>query len=287
MEETPVPMSKNAGNRFLAFVFDKALEMEGGGDEGEVDVLDLHDRRVSLTEDHVMFCRKANLYNETFNQDSMADVLWSHQLLSSDLKRTVGHALCIESASIEHAQDLLSRDPIIQTITGGDISNIPFYRWRQIRDYSLRVDDGRKGTPSLLIAMDRSAEEGIGDLRDTVKEDYLEYLIRSESVIAAGSLHLPTELKDDPSSLAVGDFILFNAQGRDDAIDFAESAPSAKAGLYGNMKLHRFNPLDVTGKFTAVNVVDPEKTRHTEEMKDALQHWGYPVDDRQTKWLNQ
>lgn len=283
VEETPVPMSKNAGNRFLAFVFDRALTSV---DKDNIDVLDLHEDRISLTEDHVMFCRKANLYNENFNSDSMADVLWSNQLLSSDLKRTVGHAICIESTTIEYAQELLSRDPIVQKLTGGDISNIPLYRWRQIRDYSLRVDDGRHGNPTLLIAMDRSPEEGIGNLREDVKDDYMEYLIRSERIISAGPLHLPTEFKDDPSSIAVGDFILFNSKDRDDAIEFAEKSPAAEAGLYGNMKLHGFNNLDVTGKFVATDVVDPQKTRHTEEMTEALEHWGYPVSDRETKWLN-
>jgi hypothetical protein len=76
LEESPVPMSKNAGNRFLAFVFDKSLLSI----DAEVDVMDLHEKRISLTEDHVMYCRKANLYNETFNTESMADILWSYQL---------------------------------------------------------------------------------------------------------------------------------------------------------------------------------------------------------------
>jgi hypothetical protein len=202
------------------------------------------------------------------------------------LKRTVGHAICIESASLEYAQDLLSRDPIVQQLTGGDITNIPFFRWRQIRDFSVRVDDGRHGVPNILIAMDRSPEEGIGNLRDDVQHDYLEYLIRSERAIAAGSIHLPTEFKDDPSSIAVGDFVIFNAADRESAIEFAEGSPAAEAGLYGNMKLHRFNSLDVTGKFAATNTVYPEKSKHTGEMKEALEHWGYPVDDKQTKWIN-
>ncbi len=194
--------------------------------------------------------------------------------------------MCIESTSLEHAQDVLSRDPIVQALTGGDVSNIPFYRWRQVRDYSLRQDDGRDGVPNILIALDRSAEEGIGNLREEVKNEYLEYLVRSERVIAAGSMHLPTEFKDDPSSIAVGDFIVFNAQDRDDATEFAESIPSAQKGLYGNMKLHRFNTFDVTGKFVATNIVHPHKTKQTEDMKEAMEHWGYPVGDMQTKWIN-
>lgn len=76
IEETPVPMSKNAGSRFVAFVFDKTLY---NGEE-EMDVLDLHEERINLTEKHIMFCRKANLYNETFNTESMADILWSNQM---------------------------------------------------------------------------------------------------------------------------------------------------------------------------------------------------------------
>jgi len=75
VEETPVPMSKNAGSRFLAFVYDRALT-----EDDDVDVTELHENRISLSEEHVMFCRKANLYNETFNSESMADVLWSNQM---------------------------------------------------------------------------------------------------------------------------------------------------------------------------------------------------------------
>ena len=40
----------------------------------------MHYQRTALTEKHVMWARKQNLYNETFNTESMADVLWSHQL---------------------------------------------------------------------------------------------------------------------------------------------------------------------------------------------------------------
>mmetsp|Transcript_12816 Transcript_12816/g.24048 ORF Transcript_12816/g.24048 Transcript_12816/m.24048 type:complete len:379 (-) Transcript_12816:82-1218(-) len=284
LEESPVPMSKNAGNRFLAFVFDKSLLSNGD----DVDVMELHENRISLTEDHVMYCRKANLYNETFNTESMADILWSYQLLSSDLRRTVGHAMCIESKTLEHAQKALANDPIVQMLTKGDISKIPFYRWRHIRDHTLRMDDGRGGIPNLLISMDRLPEEvpSVPNLRDSVHKDYLEYLIRSERVIAAGPLHLPTELKDDASSIPVGDFVLFNSPNRQSAIEFAENSPAAQAGLYESMKLHRFNSLDVTGKFVATDLVDPQKTKRTEEMKDALEYWGYPVGDQETKWLN-
>lgn len=74
IELQPVPMSKNAGNRFVAVYWD--AELKGGRDDDK-DALDLHNDRVRLTEEHVMFCRKTNLYNETFNADSMVDVLWS------------------------------------------------------------------------------------------------------------------------------------------------------------------------------------------------------------------
>jgi hypothetical protein len=71
IELKPVPLSKNAGNRFVAFVWDRELDTQGK------DPLDLHYERIPLTEDHVMYCRKTNLYNETFNTESMADILWS------------------------------------------------------------------------------------------------------------------------------------------------------------------------------------------------------------------
>ena len=74
VELQPVAMSKNSGNRFVAFVHDRLLDTDNR------DALDLHYDRIKLTEDHVMFCRKACLYNEEFNADSMVDVLWSRQL---------------------------------------------------------------------------------------------------------------------------------------------------------------------------------------------------------------
>ena len=73
VELGPVPMSKNSGNRFVAVVYDHDLDTK------DRDVLDLHDDRDTLIEDHVMFCRKRNLYNETFNTDSNVDILWSMQ----------------------------------------------------------------------------------------------------------------------------------------------------------------------------------------------------------------
>lgn len=202
------------------------------------------------------------------------------------MKRAIGHVMCIESTTLEYAKDLLSRDPIVQHLSGGDISNIPFYRWRHIRDITLRQDDGRVGVPFLLFSTDRSAEEGVGDMREKVTNDNLEYLIRSERVIAAGPLYLSTEFKDDPSSIPIGDLLLFNAESRDMAIEFAENSPAAMKGLYSAMKLHRYNSLDVTGKFVANNLVNAERTKHTQEMKEAMEYWGYPVDDRQTNWLN-
>jgi len=72
IELSPIPMSKNTGNRFVAFFWDAQLN-----EDPKKDGLDLHYDRIALTEEHVMFCRRTNLYNETFNKDSMVDVLWS------------------------------------------------------------------------------------------------------------------------------------------------------------------------------------------------------------------
>lgn len=73
-ELKPVPMSKNTGNRFAAIYFDQDLDTKGR------DALDLHYDRDNVNTDHVMFCRKRNLYNETFNTDSMVDILRSYPM---------------------------------------------------------------------------------------------------------------------------------------------------------------------------------------------------------------
>ena len=74
IEEEPVPLSKNAGSRFIAFVWDHLVDTKGR------DMMELHNARVERTTDHIMHCRKANLFNETFNYNSMADVVWSYPL---------------------------------------------------------------------------------------------------------------------------------------------------------------------------------------------------------------
>jgi len=277
VELKPVPMSKNGGNRFVAFIWDKQL------DKDDKNLMQLHNDRIDLTEDHVMFCRKRNLYNETFNTESMADVLWSLPILASDLKRVIGHAMCMESTKLEYVQELMAQEPIIQALTGGDISDIPLYRWRHIRDYSLRHDDGRFGLPTMCLALDKSPEEGVGNLRDEISKEHLEYMIRSERVIATGPLHLPTEFKDDPSSIAIGDLTLFNSKDREEAIDYVQNDPGSLKGLYSNMRVHSYNSLDVTGKFVAE---DEYRDKPGEQMKEAMEVWGYPTGDFQTPWLN-
>jgi hypothetical protein len=74
VELQPVPMSKNSGNRFVALLWDRQLDTQGR------DAMDLHYDRIALTEEHVMFCRKANLYNDEFNTHSMVDIPFSRQL---------------------------------------------------------------------------------------------------------------------------------------------------------------------------------------------------------------
>jgi hypothetical protein len=74
-ELQPVPLSKNAGNRFVALYWDH--ELQRGDPNDKRDPWELHYDRDELNEDHVMFCRKRNLYNETFNTDSMVDIMRS------------------------------------------------------------------------------------------------------------------------------------------------------------------------------------------------------------------
>jgi len=275
-ELSPVTGSKNSGNRFVALMWDNELDTKGR------DALQLHIDRNEIVEDHVMFCRKRNLYNETFNSDSMVDILRSLPILASDLRRIVGNLMIMESTDLKYVNEMLEEEPNLVDLNGGDISKIQLYRWRQIRDYTLRIDDGRFGFPCMLVALDDDPEN-VGNLRADTKKEALEYLIKSERVIAGGPLHLPTEYKDDPSSIPVGDLILFNAKNREDAIQFAEDMPQAVEGLYKEMRVHFYNNLDVTGKFVSE---DPLRDAPVHQMQEALEYWGYPVDDEQTPWLN-
>jgi hypothetical protein len=206
--------------------------------------------------------------------------------LASDLQRVIGHAMCLESLELKYVQDFLRNEPIIQMLTGdGNLDNIPLYRWRHLRDYSLRMDDGRFGYPCMCLAMDAPAEDlqMAGNLREETRQDVLEYWIQSKRIIAAGALHLPTEFKNDPSSIAVGDLMLFNARDRNHAIEFAEGLPSAEQGLYNDLRVYFYNNLDITGKFVSE---DPLRDSPCEQLKEAMEVWGYPVSDEQTPHLN-
>jgi hypothetical protein len=83
IELQPPPLSKNAGNRFVAVIWDRLLSPQQKGTTSTTNnnkddtVLDWHYNRIRCTEDHVMYCRQQNLYNTTFNNHSMVDILWS------------------------------------------------------------------------------------------------------------------------------------------------------------------------------------------------------------------
>ena len=205
--------------------------------------------------------------------------------LSSDVRRVIGQAMCLESTDIKYVREFMSKEPLMQYISGGDASKISLYRWRHLRDYTLRRDDGRNGTPCMLINFDDDEDpEESAEIREETRLEHVEYLIKSERVIAAGALHVATDKKDDPASLPVGDLIMFNAQTREDAIEFAENEPRAESGLYSSMQAHFYNNLDVTGKFCAWDMIEDDNP--CRDMKDAMEAWGYPVDDDQTPWLN-
>lgn len=197
--------------------------------------------------------------------------------LSSDVRRVIGQALCLESSDLYYVQDHLSRDPLIHLWTKGDISSIPLYRWRHIRDYSLRIDDGRYGTPCLLLALDHANNTRTEDVTNAT----LEYWIRQERVIAAGPLYEPKVEKND-ALRPLGELILFNAVDREGGIEFCENMPSAQEGWYHSMRMHFYNQLDITGKFVSKNPLET----NSDDMKEAMEIWGYPVDDDQTPWLN-
>jgi uncharacterized protein YciI len=205
--------------------------------------------------------------------------------LASDLKRIVGHCMVMESPDVKHVKELMREEPILRSLTddGERIDEVPLYRWRHIRDYTLRQDDGRFGFPCMMVGLDNDPEEIGNDVRAESEKAVLEYLIKSQKVIAAGPLYLPTEFKDDPSSIAVGDLVMFNAKDREDAINFVENMPSSQNGLYKNLRVQFYNNLDVTGKFVSE---DPNRDAPGYQMKEAMEYWGYPVEDEQTPWLN-
>ena len=82
-QEAPVIEKRTAFNGQTLQIMDRHEMdnlLENKGYDNDHILWKMHKERVALTEKHVMWARKQNLYNETFNTESMADVLWSHQM---------------------------------------------------------------------------------------------------------------------------------------------------------------------------------------------------------------
>jgi uncharacterized protein YciI len=235
-----------------------------------------------------------------------------------DTSLGIGHAICIDSNSLSYAQELLSKEPILQALTNvdtfdppyhediltmpsplttttttrppADLSKVKLFRWRHIKDHSLRQDDGMLDmTPWIIIALDRPNQH---NLRAATNRSHVEYLIDSERIVMAGPLYaMPTNSSSSSSSSsttaaegatqpAVGNFMVVNALDRDEAVQFAENDPCALAGLYESMRVHDYNAIDVSGKFVTVQIGDQDKVR------GMMKSWGYPLNEDQTAWIN-
>ena len=70
------------------------------------------------------------------------------------MQRVIGTLMVLESNELKHVQEMLREEPNLVDLNGGDISKVQLYRWRQIRDYTLRIDDGRFGYPCMMIGLD-------------------------------------------------------------------------------------------------------------------------------------
>jgi hypothetical protein len=75
VEAKPVPVSKNSGYRFVALYYDAEVDVNPARTRWE-----RHCLRMNLMQHHVLWARCTNMYNETFNNNSMADVVWSYPL---------------------------------------------------------------------------------------------------------------------------------------------------------------------------------------------------------------
>jgi uncharacterized protein YciI len=236
-----------------------------------------------------------------------------------DTSLGIGHAICIDSNSLSYAQELLSKEPILQALTNAeddtfdlpvyediltmpsplttttstrppaDLSKVKLFRWRHIKDHSLRQDDGMLDrTPWIVIALDRPDQQS---LRAATNRSHVEYLIDSERIVMAGPLYAtPTNSSSSSSSstraaegtteAAIGNFMIVNALDRNDAVQFAENDPCALAGLYESIRIHDYNAIDVSGKFVTVQIGDQDKVRAV------MKSWGYPLNEDQTAWIN-
>jgi uncharacterized protein YciI len=256
----------------------------------------------------------------SFLTDSLAIFFSALRSLSADRSLMVGHAICIDSNTVEGAKELLSREPILMALTNelerdidssevifeipktspddenhkaryprADVSNIGFFRWKHIKHYSLRQDDGMSSpdneymTPTLIISFDHDPSKEIADLRANTNTSHVEYLMESEQVVMGGPFHQVMGDGEAESATAVGNIMVVNTPGREHAIRFAEDDPCAKVGLYQTIRIHDFNNLDVTGKYVLQNKLHPNEFDH---VKDAMDQWGYPVGDDLTAWLN-
>ena len=89
----------------------------------------------AMSDDFFPFVVETFVYSKTSPSLMLITSLVCYSL-SSDLQRAIGHAMCIDSPTIEDCREALSRDPIIRSLVGVDdngqcdVSSVPLYRWR-------------------------------------------------------------------------------------------------------------------------------------------------------------
>ena len=259
-----------------------------------------HRQKFNTIKSHVRWAREANLVNETvhtWKEDVKVDIPFSYSILSTDQQSEIGSIICLNAQSSEDALKYLAKEPMIKYLlnceeedTNGDgvvkvlkKSNLLF-QWRHAEEAKLRQDDGRFGLPYAMIGLDAKKSE---NLRDKHAREHYEYLIRSERVIASGSLlSFDTENSSDSESKTVGegigDIVFFNAPSRSDAILFAESDPLSLQGVYESLRVQRYNTIDVTGKHVAM---DKYARSCNDVVFNEMEEEGYAVYDYQTPWV--
>ena len=77
-----------------------------------------------------MYFLKANLYNETFNGESMVYVVWRYHLLSSDISQLVWYNLCLDSSKVHQVRGFLDKETMMCSFKWEGAYQALLYRWR-------------------------------------------------------------------------------------------------------------------------------------------------------------
>lgn len=233
-----------------------AVGLDKDGDEV------FHEQRLPNCYLHLAWARRSYL-----DERSPVSVWWDYALVRDDLQGNRGNLFGMNASSPSLVKAFVELDPYKKL---GVYKSLTGYSWRPLKEPDLLY------APRLQFALIGLDKEGALPVRMQTREAHLAYMRKSKRIVTAGPLFSLDAEEGSP----VGSLVIFNAENLEEAGDFIENDPYAKAGLFKDSFLTQVAELDVTGQH-----LDREwekyqlEENHYDPVHDLMVGWGLVKED--------